>query len=307
MVDVAARFWLDGKMLSYPEDGQTSLLAHTLHYGLGAFEGLRAYRRESGQTVIFRLRDHIRRLFDSCRLVLLEPRVALEDVEGACVEVLKVNGLEAAYLRPLVFLGEGAMGLLPGDNPVVTAVLAWDWGPYLGADGLERGIRCKVSSLARHHVNVAFPRAKLVGQYINSTMAKREAKLGGYDEALLLDVNGHVSEGSGENVFIVERGRILTPPEASSILPGLTRDTIMTLAREDGLVVEEQIITRDRLLLAEEVFLTGTAAEVTPVREIDDRPIGTGEVGPLTRALQARYFDVVKGQDDTHPEWLTIV
>jgi branched-chain amino acid aminotransferase len=249
----------------------------------------------------------VERLFDSCRLVLIEPAVTLEAVMDGCSQVLSENGFSEGYLRPLVYLAEGAMGLLPSDNPVETVIVTWKWGAYLGADGLEHGIRCKVSSYARHHVNVAFTRGKLVGQYINSVVAKREAKLGGYDEAILLDVNGYATEGSGENLFVVKRGRLVTPPLSSSILPGITRDTIIVLAHEAGIVVTEDRITRDDLYLADEMFLTGTAAEVTPVREVDDRPIGSGAVGPVTRALQERYFEIVRGRDETHPEWLTRV
>ena len=197
------------------------------------------------------------------------------------------------------------MGLLPTDNPAETFVMAWTWGAYLGADGLEKGIRCKVSSFARPRPTSALPRGKLVGQYVNSTLAKQEAKLAGYDEALLLDSNGMVSEGSGENLFVVKHGRLFTPPLSAAILPGITRESVLTLAREEGLVVAEEQLTRDALYLADEVFLTGTAAELTPVREVDDRPVGQGGVGPVTRTLQERFFDVVRGSDDSHPEWLT--
>lgn len=307
MIDHGEYLWKDGAIVSWKEHGSVSLLTHSLHYGLGAFEGVRAYKRARGETAIFRLTEHVERLFDSCRLVLLEPRVTREQVTDGCCEVLRRNGMEEGYIRPLTVLGAGAMGLLPTENPVETYVMAWQWGTYLGADALERGIRCKIASLSRHHVNIAFTRGKLIGQYINSVAAKREAKLAGYDEAILLDISGFVSEGSGENVFVVKRGRIFTPPLSSSILPGITRDTIITLAREEGLQVIEDRITRDELYLADEVFLTGTAAEVTPVREVDDRVIGSGAVGEITKQLQKRYFEVVRGSDDTHPEWLTRV
>jgi branched-chain amino acid aminotransferase len=235
----------------------------------------------------------------------MTPRVSVDDVQDGAVVVLRENGMDEGYIRPLVILGEGPMGLLPTENPVETYVMAWKWGAYLGAEGLERGIRCKVSSFARHHVGSALPRGKLVGQYVNSTLAKQDAKLSGYDEALLLDANGLVSEGSGENVFIVERGKLSTPPLSSGILPGITRDTVMTLAREEGIQIEERSFTRDAVYLADEVFLTGTAAEVTPVREVDGRVIGKGSAGDVTRVLQRRYFDIVRGSDDSHPEWLT--
>jgi len=307
MADIGASVWLDGKLVDRETTARLPLLTHTLHYGVGAFEGIRAYRRASGETTIFRLAEHVRRLFDSCRLVLIEPSVTPEAVCQGCVDVLRANQLAEGYLRPIVVLGEGAMGLFPQGNPVLTFIAAWAWGTYLGKDALEHGIRCKVSSYTRAHVNSGFSRGKLTGQYIVSVMAKREVKLAGYDEALLLDGNGMVAEGSGENVFIVQDGRLITPPLGSSILAGITRETVLTLAREEGIPVLEQAFPRDALLLADEVFLTGTAAELTPVREIDDRKIGTGSVGPVTRLLQERYFAAVRGSAQDHPEWLTRV
>ena len=307
MVDRGTKLWRDGNILSWDTEGKVSLLTHTLHYGLGAFEGIRAYRRASGDSFIFRLGEHVIRLFDSCRLVFMTPRVTPAAVADGCRAVLRENGMEEGYLRPLVILGDGAMGLLPADNPVETYVMAWKWGAYLGAEGLDRGIRCKISSFARARPNTALLRGKLIGQYVTSTLAKQEAKAGGYDEALLLDANGMVSEGSGENIFAVHGGEIVTPPSSAAILPGITRDTVMILAREEGLRVREEHLTRDALYLADEVFLTGTAAEVTPVREIDDRSIGGGARGDVTRRLQERYFDLVRGKDDSHPEWLTRV
>lgn len=303
MANIGAKVWLDGKLIDRVDAARVSMLTHTLHYGVGAFEGIRAYRSATGETTIFRLGEHIRRLFDSCRLVMIEPTVSVEAVCNGCVEVLRVNQLAEGYLRPLVVLGEGAMGLYPQGNPVLTFVAAWSWGTYLGQDALERGIRCKVSSYARPHVNSAFCRGKLTGQYIMSVMAKREVKSAGYDEALLLDGNGMLAEGSGENLFIVRDGVLITPPLTSAILAGITRDTVLTLAREEGIPVLEQAFPRDALLLADEAFLTGTAAEVTPVREVDDRRIGSGSVGPITKRLQDRYFAAVRGA--THPEWLT--
>lgn len=306
MVEKQAKIWLDGKLVDW-DDANVHILTHSLHYGIAAFEGVRAYERVDGRTTVFRLRDHVDRLFDTCKLVLLQPTPTREQVAAACVDLLRANGMNQGYLRPLVFVGEGAMGIYAPDNPARTSVVAWSWGSYLGADALERGIRCKVSSFARHHINVSLAKAKLAGQYTNSVLAKREAKLGGYDEAILLDHHGFVSEGSGENMFIVRRGVLYTPDLSSSILEGITRDTILVLAREEGIRVVEGRITRDQLWLADEVFLTGTAAELTPVREVDDRAIGDGKVGPITRRLQARYFEVVRGSDTTHPEWLTAV
>lgn len=305
MVEHGTKFWRDGEIRDWAGPSPVSLMTHTLHYGLGAFEGIRAYQRAGGETCVFRLGEHVARLFDSARLAFLVPRVTREEVAAGCVGVLRANGMTEGYIRPLVILGEGAMGLLPTDNPVETYVMAWKWGAYLGAEGLEKGIRCKVSSFSRHSVKSSLARGKIIGGYVNSTLAKQEAKLGGYDEAILLDVSGYVSEGSGENVFIVNGGKLSTPPLSSCILPGITRDTVMTLAREEGLVVVEELLTRDAVYLADEMFLTGTAAEITPVRELDDRRIGSGVAGPITKSLQNRFFDVVRGRDDSHPEWLT--
>jgi branched-chain amino acid aminotransferase len=307
LVEHGEILWKDGELVGWKDAAALSLLTHTLHYGVGAFEGIRAYRRAGGETSVFRLGDHVDRLFDSCKLVRMEPRVSRAQVVDACVQVMHANKLTEGYLRPLVLIGEGAMGVLAPNNPIVTYVVVWKWGAYLGAEGLQNGIRCKISSFSRHHINVAFNKGKLVGQYINSVMAKQEAKLCGFDEAILTDVNGFASEGSGENLFIVQNGTLVTPPLSSSILAGITRDTILTLAREQGIPVREARITRDELYLADEVFLTGTAAEVTPVREVDFRTIGAGKVGEVTLALQQRYFEVVRGRDDSHPEWLTRV
>jgi branched-chain amino acid aminotransferase len=306
MVDKVKSIWMDGEMVAW-DDAKIHVLTHTMHYGLGAFEGVRAYVRGDGATYIFRLHDHTNRLFDSCKMVLMEPRFTREQVSAACVALLRENRMEEAYLRPLVWVGDGAMGVYAPDNPVRTAIAAWRWGAYLGKGALENGIRVKVSSWGRHHIHVSLAKGKIVGQYTNSIMAKREAKMAGYDEAVLMDVNGYVSEGSGENLFIVKKGKLITPPLHASILEGVTRDSILTLAREEGLPVSEEMVTRDQLYLADEAFFTGTAAEVTPIREVDNRAIGDGKVGPVTKRLQARYFDVVKGKDDSHPEWLTRV
>ena len=306
MVDKVAKIWLDGEMVDW-DNAQVHILTHSLHYGLGGFEGIRAYKRTDGKTSIFKLREHIERLFDTCKLTLLQPKFTREQLMQACIDVLKVNGMPEGYLRPMIFLGEGAMGIYAPNNPVRATVAAWKWGAYLGDEALESGIRCKISSFARHHINVSLAKAKMMGQYTNSVLAKREAKFGGYDEAILLDVNGFVSEGSGENIFIVKRGVLHTPDLSSSILEGITRETVISLAREQGLEVREGRITRDQLWLADECFFTGTAAEITPVREVDDRPIGEGVVGPITKKLQARFFDVVRGSDTSHAAWLTPV
>ncbi len=306
MVDKLKTIWLDETFMDW-EAANVHLLTHTLHYGVGAFEGIRAYKRADGHTAIFRLREHIDRLYDTCKLVLLQPKPSRETVMEACADTLRRNGLDEGYVRPMVFVGEGAMGIYVPNNPVRTAIVAWKWGAYLGDEALKNGIRAKISSFARHHINVGLNKAKMMGQYTNSVLAKREAKFGGYDEAILLDVNGYVSEGSGENIFVVKKGVLYTPDLSCSILEGVTRDTIMTLAREEGIPVVETRITRDQLWLADEAFFTGTAAEVTPVREIDNRAIGAGTVGPITRRLQQRYFELVRGRDNSHPEWLTRV
>jgi branched-chain amino acid aminotransferase len=306
MVDKLKKIWMDGEFVDW-ENANVHILTHSLHYGLGAFEGIRAYRRADGQTAIFRLTEHIDRLYDTCRLIAIKPTYGKEQVMNACKDILRVNDMVDGYIRPLIYLGDGPMGVYAHDNPVRMAIIAWHWGAYLGKGATESGIRVKISSFARHHINVGLAKAKMMGQYTNSSLAKREAKIAGYNEAVLLDPNGYVSEGSGENIFIVRRGRLLTPPSSASILEGITRDTILTLAREEGIPTSEEMISRDQLYLADEVFFTGTAAELTPIREVDDRPIGDGQVGPITRKLQARYFDIVKGSDGSHPEWLAHV
>jgi branched-chain amino acid aminotransferase len=306
MVDKQKKIWLDGEFIDWDE-AKVHVLTHSLHYGLAAFDGMRAYKRSDGGTYVFRLREHVERLFDSCKMCLLQPRFTREQIERVSVETLRINGMDDGYLRPMVFIGEGAMGIYVPQNPVVTAVIAWRWGAYLGDEAIKNGIRAKIGSFARHHINVSLSKAKMNGQYTNSVLAKREAKLGGYDEAILLDTQGYVSEGSGENIFIVRRGVLYTPDLSCSILEGVTRDTVITLAREMDVKVVECRITRDQLWLADEVFLTGTAAEITPVREIDNRTIGEGTVGPITKRIQERFFDVVRGSDTSHPEWLTRV
>lgn len=305
MVDRLDKIWMDGALVDW-DDATVHILTHTLHYGLGGFEGIRAYKRADGRSAIFRLREHIDRLFDTAKLCLMPMPFSREQLMQACGDVLRANKLPEGYLRPIAYVGEGAMGIYV-NNPTKVSVVAWKWGAYLGQEALVQGIRTKISSFARHHINIGMNKAKMMGQYTNSILAKREAKLGGYDEAVLLDPQGYVSEGSGENLFIVRKGELVTPPLSSSILAGITRDTIITLAREEGITVKEDRITRDELYLADECFFTGTAAEVTPVREVDNRTIGEGKMGPITQRLQARYFDVVKGSDNSHPEWLTYV
>ncbi|MCL2449114.1 MAG: branched-chain amino acid transaminase [Polyangiaceae bacterium] len=306
MVEKLKKLWLDGEFVDWDE-AKVHVLTHSFHYGLAVFDGMRAYRRADGGTYIFRLRDHVERLFEGSKMCLLQPRHTREQIADVCVEMLRVNGMVDGYIRPMVFIGEGAMGIYVPNNPIRTAVLAWPWGAYLGDEALRNGIRAKISSFARHHVNISLAKAKMCGQYTNSVLAKREAKLGGYDEAILLDANGWVSEGSGENIFVVRHGVLHTPDLSCSILEGITRDTVLKLAREMGIPVVEGRLTRDQLWQADEVFFTGTAAEITPVREIDNRAVGEGTVGPITQKIQARFFEIVRGSDASHPEWLTRV
>jgi len=278
MVEKMKRIWLEGEFIDW-DDAKVHILTHTMHYGVGAFEGIRAYKRIDGSTTIFRLAEHIGRLYDSCKLVMIEPRFTPAQLAQVCVDLLRENKMDEAYIRPLVYVGEGAMGIYAPDNPIRSTVVAWKWGAYLGVGAVDNGIRCKISSWSRHHIHVSLAKAKMMGQYTNSVLAKREAKLGGYDEALMMDTNGYVSEGSGENFFIMKKGRLITPPLSASILEGVTRDTVLTLAREEGIPVAEEMLTRDQVYLADEAFFTGTAAEVTPIREIDNRKIGEGGVG----------------------------
>jgi branched-chain amino acid aminotransferase len=306
MVEKLKKIWMDGELVAW-DDANVHILTHSLHYGVAAFEGIRAYKRKDGGTYVFRLREHIDRLFDTCKMALLAPKFTREDIMKACADTLRANDLEEGYLRPMIYMGDGAMGIYAPQNPCRTSVIAWKWGAYLGEEALKSGIRTKVSSFARHHVNISLAKAKLSGQYANSVLAKREAKFGGYDEAIMLDANGYVSEGSGENIFMVRKGTLITPDLSCSILEGITRETILQIAREEKIPVEERRITRDQLWLADEVFFTGTAAEVTPVREIDNRPVGDGIVGPITKRLQARFFDIVRGSDTEHNAWLTRV
>ena len=289
------KIWLDGRFVNW-SDAKVHILTHTLHYGLGVFEGIRCYQGADGRSAAFRLADHIRRLFDSARINLIEIPFDRKEIEEASLETLRRNHLEEGYIRPIAFIGEGAMGLNPGSNPIRVAVIAWPWGKYLGEEGMQNGIRAKISTFSRHHVNAKMTKGKTCGDYVNSILAKREALLDGYDEAIMLDVQGLVSEASGENIFIVRDGVLQTPP-LHSVLAGITRATVCELARRRDIRVEERLITRDDLYVADEIFLTGTAAEVTPIREVDHRAIGSGSRGPVTKLLQEAYFDVVAGRD----------
>jgi branched-chain amino acid aminotransferase len=303
------QIWLDGKLVKW-EEGQVHVMTHALHYGLGVFEGIRAYRTHDGRLAVFRLREHIERLLDSAHIVMMKLPYTVDQLMEGCLELLRkqrdqfANG---AYLRPIAFMGDGAMGL-GAINPTRVAVTAWDWGAYLGDKGIREGIRAKVSSFTRMHVNVNMVRGKISGQYVNSILAKREAVLAGYDEAILLDISGFVAEASGENIFLVnKKGIIKTPPLSSPILDGITRDTVLRILRDSGRQVEEVTVTRDALYIANEVFFTGTAAEITPVREVDNRQVGSGKPGSITQFVQETYFRTVRGQEPRYAEWLTYV
>jgi len=305
MVEKAKKIWMDGKFVDW-DGANVHILTHTLHYGLGVFEGIRCYLCADGRSAIFRLPEHVERLFNGAHAVLLNIPFSREEIIAAILETLRVNGQKAGYIRPLVFIGDGAMGLHPQNNPVRVAVVTWPWGAYLGEEGLAKGIRAKVSSYIRHHVNIMMTKTKTCGNYVNSILAKLEVTKDGYDEAIMLDTEGYICEASGENIFIVRHGRMKTPP-LTSILPGITRDSVMTIARDLGLVVEEQRFSRDELYMADEAFFTGTAAEITPIREVDRRTIGKGEPGPVTKKLQEIFFQVVKGAKPEYQRWLTYV
>ncbi|MEB8522018.1 branched-chain amino acid transaminase [Acidithiobacillus ferriphilus] len=293
--------WFDGKMVPWRE-ATVHGLTHSLHYGMGCFEGERAYATLQG-TAIFRLPEHTKRLFNSAKILQMEVPFTQEQINDATKEVIRANKLESAYIRPLLFYGAEGMGLSAKGLKVHALIAAWSWGSYLGQEALEKGIRVKVSSFSRHHVNVHLCKAKATGNYMNSMLAQREASSCGYDEALLLDREGYVAEGSGENIFMIRDG-ILYTPTLTSALEGITRDTILRFAREAGIPIVEKQLTRDEFYIADEAFFTGTAAEVTPIREIDGRVIGEGHRGPVTEMLQSRYFDTVTGRRDDHPEWL---
>ena len=302
MGDRDGTLWYDGEMVPWRE-ATTHVLTHTLHYGMGAFEGERAYKTDNG-TAIFRLPEHTDRLFRSCKILGMKIPYDKDTINEATKQAVRDNNLESAYIRPMVFYGSEGMGLRGDNLRVHVIVAAWPWGAYLGDDGITKGIRIKTSSFTRHHVNISMCKAKANGQYINSMLALQEALTDGYDEALLLDTEGFVAEGSGENIFIVRNG-ILYTPELTSALEGITRDTIFQLAKDEGLEIREKRITRDEVYVADEAFFTGTAAEVTPIRELDNRPIGSGTRGPITEKLQTLYFDQVHGRRKEYPEWLS--
>jgi branched-chain amino acid aminotransferase len=304
MEDRDGVIWVDGEMVPWRE-AKVHVLTHSLHYGMGVFEGMRAYKTARGPA-LFRMAEHIERMFASAHILQMHIPFTQQQIADACVAAIRDNRLEDGYVRPLAFYGSEAMGVSAPNLSVHVIVAAWKWGEYLGDGALERGVRLRTSSYARHHVNVTMCRTKATGNYINSMLALREAQACGYDEALVLDVDGFVAEGSGENVFVIRKGVIYTP-DITSALAGITRDTVMTLAAEAGYEVVEKRITRDEVYIADEAFFTGTAAEVTPIRSVDDRLIGEGKPGPITRALQERYFATVHGQHDGHLDWLTAI
>jgi branched-chain amino acid aminotransferase len=302
MVQKVSKIWMDGKLIPW-EEANVHILTHSLHYGLAVFEGIRCYLCQDGKSAVFRLREHVDRLFDSAQIGDIKIPYSKKEISEACKETLRVNQLKEGYIRPIVFIGEGVMGVYPGDNPIQVAVITWSWGAYLGEGALEKGIRVKVSSYTRHHVNVMMTKAKICGNYVNSVLAKREVMKMGYDEALMLDTEGYVSEASGENIFMVKNGVLKTTP-LTSILPGITRDSVIQIAKAKKITILEERFTRDELYTAQEAFFTGTAAELTPIREVDDRIIGDGKPGPKTKELQASFFDIVKGKNPEYKEWL---
>jgi len=304
MADRDGEIWYDGKLVPW-RNATTHVLTHSLHYGLAVFEGLRAYKTDAG-TAIFRLKEHTERLFNSAHIFMMKMPYDKETLIEAQKEVVRANKLDTCYVRPIAFYGSEKMGVSPKGAQVHVAIAAWPWGAYLGADGIEKGIRVKTASYARHHINVTMCRAKFSGTYANSILANQEALEHGYDEALLLDVDGYVAEGSGENLFIVKNGK-LYEPELTSALIGITRDAVITMARDIGLEVQARRLTRDDVYIADEAFFTGTAAEITPIRELDSRRIFFGKGRPITEKLQTMFFDLVNGRSPKYKHWLTYV
>ncbi len=304
MLQATEKIWMNGSFVKW-DDAKVHVLTHTLHYGTGAFEGIRCYKADSGSAV-FRLPEHVDRFFGSAHILQMDLPFSRAEVAEAILETIRVNKIDACYIRPLAYIGYGAMGVYPKDNPVQVSIAVWPWGSYLGEEGIKNGIRVKISSFSRPSVNATMVRSKTTANYANSLLAKREAVKDGYDEAMLLDTDGYVAEGSGENVFMVRKGVLKTPP-LTSILEGITRETIIQLAAERGIRVVEERFTRDELYVADEAFFTGTAAEITPIRDVDNRMIGTGKPGPVTKDLQSAFFDIVHGRDNRHADWLTPV
>ena len=305
MADRDGKIWMDGSLVEW-RDAKIHVLTHTLHYGCGAFEGVRAYETPAG-TAIFRLREHTERLFNSAKILRMQIPFTLDQVMEAQREVVRANNLKSCYLRPLSWIGSGKLGVSPKGNQIHLMVAAWPWGAYLGEEGLAKGIRVKTSSYTRHHVNITMTQAKAVSNYTNSILANMEATEDGYDEALLLDASGFVSEGAGENLFVIKKGVVYTPDLSAGALNGITRDTIFAICQDLGLKLVEKRITRDEVYICDEAFFTGTAAEVTPIRELDRLQIGAGARGPITTKIQAAFFDIVGGRNAKYAEWLTKV
>lgn len=297
--------WKNGSLLKWQE-ATTHVLSHALHYGTGVFEGIRAYKTANGPA-LFRIEDHYQRLHNSAKIIQMPPPYTVNELIDATKTLIAENNLQSCYIRPLFYYGYGEMGLNPGNNPVDTIIAAWEWGTYLGKEGLEKGIRCKISSWARLDSRISPPLAKSTANYLNSALAKREALSCGFDEAILLNVNGTIAEGPGENIFMVKDNIIYTPYVASSALPGITAQSAKKIAQDLNIQVIEKPLIRDELFLSDELFFTGTAAEVTPIREIDGRIIGTGKRGPITEQIQTHFFDATSGKNDTYRKWLTVI
>ena len=304
MDDRDGKIWFNGQLIEW-RDAKTHVLTHTLHYGMGVFEGVRAYKTDKG-TAIFRLQEHTKRLFNSAKILGMKLPYTQDEINQAHIDVVKANNLHSCYFRPMAYYGAAKLGVAPQADDVQVILAAWPWGAYLGEEGMKRGIRVRVSSFTRHHPNIHMIKAKANGNYLNSILANTEATRDGYDEAILLDAQGYVAEGSGENIFVVNEGKLYTPA-LDVALDGITRKSVIAIAEEMGLPVIEKRITRDELYAADEVFFTGTAAEVTPIREIDNREIGIGERGPITTEIQQRYFDIVEGKNPAYRHWLTYV
>jgi branched-chain amino acid aminotransferase len=305
MDDRDGKIWMDGELVDW-RDAKIHVLTHTLHYGCGAFEGVRAYKTAEG-TAIFRLREHTQRLLNSAKILRMPMRFGLEELEAAQKAVVRENQLESGYLRPLIWIGSEKLGVSPKGNTVHAMVAAWPWGAYLGEEGMKRGIRVKTSSYTRHHVNITMTQAKTVSNYTNSILANMEATDDGYDEALLLDAAGFVSEGAGENIFVIKDGVVYTPDLSAGALNGITRNTIFHICQDLGLELVQKRITRDEVYICDEAFFTGTAAEVTPIRELDRVQIGCGARGPITEKIQSAFFDIVNGRNPKYAHWLTLV
>lgn len=304
MISKTKKIWMDGRFVDW-DKASVHILTHTLQYGLGVFEGIRCYETVRGPE-IFRLDEHIERLFNSAHIFLIDIPYSKEEIKRSVIETVRINKIKECYIRPIVYIGYGAMGLYSQKNPINVSIAVWPWGAYLGDKGLKNGIRVKTSSFIKNHVNANMSRGKVCGYYVNSQLAKKEAISCGYDEALLLDTEGYVSEGSGENIFIVRKGMLKTTP-LTSILEGITRDSIIELAHDGSIEVVEERFTRDELYISDEAFFTGTAAEVTPIRDVDGRNIGTGRPGRITKRLQSLFFDVVRGKNEKYKTWLTYI